>query len=262
MPATVIRAEHLRVFYGLKKILRDVSLQIAEGERVAIIGPNGVGKTTLLNVLGGLLTPQFGEVELFGLKRRGSIAEEREIRRQTLFLPADCWFPEERTAREYLHGIGEIYEIPLTRLADHVPRLLALFQMQGVADQAIKTYSAGQKKKMALCAALVAETPLLLLDEPFSGGLDPAGILALQKILQSFARTRSRTVVFTTPVPEIVAETADRILILNNGVIGGEYSLDDLRRNLRGGRSLASVLEELIFPEAADQIREYLEADA
>jgi ABC-2 type transport system ATP-binding protein len=262
MSAPAIRAAEVRVFYGLREILKEVSLEIAAGERVAIIGPNGVGKTTLLNVLGGLLTPQFGDVELHGLQRRGSIDEEREIRRKTVFLPMECWFPEDRTAREYLHGVGEIYDVPLLRLADHVPRLLQLFQMEAVADRTIRTYSAGQKKKTALCAALVAETSLLLLDKPFSGGLDPAGILALSMVLQSLSKSRSRTVVFTTPVPELVTETADRILVIKEGRIAGDYRLEDLRRGLTSGQSLADAMQQLIFPEAVEQIRDYLKAGA
>ena len=75
-------------------------------------------------------------------------------------------------------------------------------------------YSAGQKKKVALCSALVAEAPILLLDEPFSGGLDPAGILTLKRIIQHHARRKESTIVLTSPVPELVEEIATRIIVL------------------------------------------------
>ena len=70
-------------------------------------------------------------------------------------------------------------------------------------DSPIRTFSAGQKKKVALCSALVAEVPILLLDEPFSGGLDPAGLLTLKRIIQHHARRKDATIVLTSPVPEI-----------------------------------------------------------
>ena len=93
----------------------------------------------------------------------------------TVYLPDQPWLPAQRTAREFLLAVGRIYDVEDERLMEHVDQLLHLFDLSEQGDSPIRSLSAGQKKKVALCSALVAETPILLLDEPFSGGLDPAG---------------------------------------------------------------------------------------
>ncbi|MCP6726047.1 ATP-binding cassette domain-containing protein, partial [Klebsiella pneumoniae] len=85
------------------------------------------------------------------------------------------------------------------------------------ADWPIRSYSNGQQKKVAICGALVSEAAVLMLDEPFSGGLDPAGIMALKRVLRRRVEHDGATVVMTTPVPELVEELADRIALISDG---------------------------------------------
>ena len=113
---------------------------------------------------------------------------------------------------------------------EHVDHLLDLFDLGEQGDSAIKSYSAGQKKKIALCSALVTEAPVLFLDEPFSGGLDPAGLLALKRIFQHHASRKELTIVLTSPVPELVEEIATRIIVLHHGEILAFDTLDGLQR--------------------------------
>ena len=100
---------------------------------------------------------------------------------------------------------------------DHVERLLDVFDLARDRDWPIRSFSNGQKKKVAICSALVTDAPILLLDEPFSGGLDPAGILTLKRILSAWSENGGSTVVITTPVPELVEELADRIIVIRDG---------------------------------------------
>src|SRR5262249_10367694 len=151
-------------------------------------GPNGMGKTTLLGVMGGVLQPQHGYCAIAGVRRRQSVDDELSIRRLAVYLPDQPWLPALRTGREFLLAVGRLYDVNDDRLMEHVDRLLTLFELSKQADGPIRSYSAGQKKKVALCSALVTEAPLLLLDEPFSGGLDPAGILALKRLLQHLVK--------------------------------------------------------------------------
>src|SRR5688500_6532056 len=160
--------------YGVRPVLREVDLKIPAGRLTAIVGPNGMGKTTLLSVLAGVLSPQHGYVEIDGLRRRRTEEEELEIRRRVVYLPDHPWLPVLRTGREFLLAVGQLYIKDSDRLIDHVERLLALFQLRREGDWPIRSYSNGQKKKIAVAGALVTEAPILLLDEPFAGGLDPA----------------------------------------------------------------------------------------
>ncbi len=245
--------------YGVRPVLKNVTMSVRKGELIVVLGPNGMGKSTLLGVMGGVLTPQHGTISIDGLLRRQSVEDELEIRRRALYLPDRPWLPGNRTGREFLLGVGHLYDIPDGRLIEHVPRLLELFELSANADAPIRGYSAGQQKKVALCSALVAETPVLILDEPFSGGLDPSGLLALKRVLRHLVDKRQVTVVLSSPVPELIEEIADRILVLKDGMILALDTLDGLQRMTGTRGNLGQVLEHLIFPETTRNLEHYFE---
>ena len=171
--------------YGIRPVLKHINLRIERSELVVIVGPNGMGKTTLLGVMGGVLQPQHGHVTVGGHRRRQSAEEELAVRRMAVYLPDQPWVPESLTGREYLLAVGRLYDIDQDRLMEHVDRVLCLFELSEQGDHATSSYSNGQQKKIALASALVTEAPVLLLDEPFGGGLDPAGLLALKRVLKA-----------------------------------------------------------------------------
>ena len=166
-----------------------------------------------------------------------------------------------RTGREFILAVGRLYGIDDLRLFDHAERLLRLFELTTQGDQPIYTYSAGQSKKISLCSALVTEAPYLLLDEPFSGGLDPSGILALKRVLQRLAARDDVTIVMTTPVPELVEEIADRIAIVRDGELAAFDTADGLRRVTGAEGPLAEVLPRLLNPETLANIDSYFERE-
>ncbi len=246
--------------YGVKPVLRDVNLTIQPGELVGILGPNGMGKTTLLSALAGVLKPQKGHVEIGGRRRRSSIDAERDIRREVVFLPDHPWLPRNRTGREFLLSVGRLYEIDENRLIDHVERLLNLFELDRLADSPIRTHSAGQQKKVAICSALITEVPILLLDEPFSGGLDPSGILALKRVLKRLTDAGG-TIVMSTPVPELVEELADRLIVLREGTVAFDGTLEQMRQQTESTGSLGDMLEQLVFSQTLENIEQYFAED-
>lgn len=120
--------------YGVRPVLRDVELRIESAELTAIVGPNEMGKSTLLAVMAGVLSPQKGYVEVDGLRRRRTEEEESEIRRRIVYLPDHPWLPVNRTGREFLLGVGRLYEVNQLRLFDHIDRLLMLFELAREGD--------------------------------------------------------------------------------------------------------------------------------
>jgi len=245
--------------YGIRPVLKHVSLHVEPGELVAVVGPNGMGKTTLLAVIAGVLCPQKGTVLIDGMPRRHSVEMELEIRRRVVYLPDHPWLPQNRTGREFLLGVGRVYEVADDRLFDHVERLLELFDLATEGDWPIRSYSNGQKHKIAVCSALVTDAPILILDEVFSGGLDPAGIMALRHVMTHLTGRKQATIVMSTPVPEIVEETADRVVVLRDGSVAADGTLAELRNQTGSSGPLSEVLSRLVHPKTVESLKKYFE---
>ncbi|MFN7950645.1 MAG: ABC transporter ATP-binding protein [bacterium] len=255
----MIEAIGITQHYGVRPILRDVNLRVETGELVAIMGPNGTGKTTLLKVLAGVLSPQSGYVVVDGLRRRSSPATELAIRKRTVFLPAEPWVARTSTGREFLLAVGRLWEIGDERLLDHVEHVLDLFRLSHKADAAIGSYSTGERKKIALAGALVTDAKVMILDEPFAGGLDPAGIAALTRVLRSFAVRGERTIVIATPVPELVEGLAHRVAIVGDGSVLAFDTPARLRELVRAGASLQEAIERWSAGDSDDAVERYLD---
>jgi ABC-2 type transport system ATP-binding protein len=253
----LIRVVNLTQHYGVRPVLKDVSLEIPTGELVTVLGPNGMGKSTLLAALAGLLAPQEGYVEFDGVRRRSSPEGELAIRRKVAYLPDSPWLPLTRTGREFLMAIGGLYDLKPSHLMEHAERLLKLFNLTEQADWPMSSYSAGQQKKIALCGTLITEAPYLLLDEPFSGGLDPAGILALKRVLERLAASDHRTVVLTTPVPELIETFSERIVIIKEGRVAANDTVAGLKTAAGVDGPLELALERLMYPETLENIESY-----
>lgn len=243
--------------YGLRPVLSHINLHVPAGQLVAIMGPNGVGKSTLLGIIAGLIAPAKGHVEINGLRRRASEDVELQIRKQVAFLPDHPWLPEFMTAREWLLAVGQLYDIDADHLMDHISRLLDLFQLADKSDSPIRTVSNGQKKKIAICGALVTEAPVLVLDEPFTGGLDPSAILALRRVLKHLADRAEVTVVMASQIPEMVELVAHQIAILSGTRVIAYDTLDGLRAKTGCSGSLPEVFEKLVHPETLEHIENY-----
>jgi ABC-type multidrug transport system ATPase subunit len=253
----MIEARGITHHYGIRPVVKNVDVSVRSGELVVILGPNGMGKSTLLGVMAGVLAPRQGYVEINGLRRRSSAAAELQIRRQSTYLPDHPWLPLNRTGREFLMGVGGLYGIDDIRVLNHVELLLKLFELEREGDWPIRSYSNGQQKKIAVCSALVTETPVMFLDEPFSGGLDPSGIFALKRVLRRLVEQNGATVVMTAPVPELVEELADRVLILRAGQVAAFDAPAELRRQAGDVATLAEALERLVDTDTVENLAAY-----
>ncbi len=243
--------------YSVKPVLSHINLELSAGELAVLMGPNGVGKSTLLNIIAGLMAPAKGYVEINGIRRRATEEGELQIRRHIAFLPDQPWLPEFKTGREWLMAIGQLYDLDADRLMDHIPRLLELFQLSEKAEAPIRTYSNGQKKKLAICGVLVTEAPILVLDEPFTGGLDAAALLALSRVLKHLAAQREKTILMASQIGEMVEPMGARIAILEGAHLKAYETLEVLRARTGCSGSLSEVYERLVHPQTLEQIENY-----
>jgi ABC-2 type transport system ATP-binding protein len=257
----MIDVVNLTQHYGVRPILRDVNLRFPKGQLAVVVGPNGMGKSTLLGAMAGILSPQRGHVAIDGHIRRSSVEDELAIRRMTVYLPDQAWLPTNRTPREFLLAVGRLYDVPDDRLFSEIEKLLELFDLTPQSDSPLRSLSAGQSKKVALTSAFLTNTPIMLLDEPFSGGLDPGGILVLKRLLK-WQTGEGKTIVMTSPVPEIVEEVADTVVILKDGKVAAHDTVEGLRRLTGATGNLGTVLERILFPDTLRKIDAYLDGGA
>ncbi|MFA7230713.1 MAG: ABC transporter ATP-binding protein, partial [Victivallaceae bacterium] len=203
--------------------------------------------------------PIRGEIEIDGKIRRSSVENEKAIRRQLVYLPDDPFLPLRSTGREFLLSVARLYNLDSLHAMKHAETLLEVFDLKEKADSQIASYSTGQKKKLGLCSALITEAPIIVLDEPFSGGLDSAALLAMSKILKMLAGRVDVTVVMAVPVPELVEPLADKLVILADGKVIAYDTPDAIKQQAGGDISLSEALEKLANPNRINTIDQYLE---
>ena len=226
------------------------------------MGPNGMGKSTLLAVAVGVEAPFKGHVKINGLTRRSTVEDEQRIREKTVYLPAAPWLPSGLTGEDFLYAVGRVYDVAEERLIEHIPRLLKLFDLESHGSRSMSQYSSGQTKKIALCSALVTDAPVMILDEPFSGGLDSSALMAMKQLLADLVHKRNVTMLIAEPVPELVEAISDRIVVLFEGRIVADASPAALREMTHTTGTLEQSLEKLVRPDEVDKVREYLQGDA
>ncbi len=254
----MIHVNNVTLHYRIKPVLKGLDLHVRRGELLVLMGPNGIGKSTLLNLIAGVISPQKGSVEIDGLARRSSVENENKIRGITAFLSDHPWLPMSRTGREYLHSVGLLYVEDVGRVMEHSERLLKLFNLDSQADSLISTYSNGQQKKLAIAAVLLTDAKLLILDEPFTGGLDPAGVAVLKRLLKRLADKTDVTIVMATQLSEIAMALASRIALIKDGRIHMIDSPDKIIASQPGAANLEEAVERHLNPEALAGLEKYL----
>ncbi len=254
----MIKIENVSHHFFADYILRDVNLEVKKGELMVLMGPNGMGKSTLLSVVAGLFTPFKGKAIINGLERRDKMEEELSIRQQTFYLPDQAWIPHMKTGREYLLMTGKAYGLDPVETYEHAAKLIELYDLKDLADKCCANYSQGQKKKIGLCSAFISKAKVLILDEPFSGGLDSSGLITTKKLLKNLADHEDFTVLMAVPVPELVEEIADRVSIIAKGQILCTGTLNELKEQYKFEGTLAEFLEHILNPEKSGRLEKYL----
>jgi Cu-processing system ATP-binding protein len=204
----VIRFQAFTKRFGRRTAVDGLTLDVPRGEAVALLGPNGSGKTTTLKAAAGLITPTAGRVLLGD---DGAPAALPEARRTCSFLPQKSAFPDTLTGREVLEFFRRLRDVAPVRTTE----ALRFASLNGAGDRAVGTYSGGMLQRLGLAVAILPDTPVLLLDEP-TAALDPDGLCAFYGLVDR-RRAEGKTVFFTSHQLGDVERLADRIAILVEG---------------------------------------------
>lgn len=248
VPAVVypaIRAEGLVKTFGRRvRAVDGVSLEVQPGTVFGLLGPNGAGKTTVVNMLTTLLRPDSGRAEVVGIDvLRHPAAVRRSIGLAGQFAAVD----DNLTGAENLRLVGRLNHLARSVVRRRATNLLERFGLADAGNRTVKTYSGGMRRRLDLAAALVADPPVLFLDEPTTG-LDPRSRIDLWKEIEGLVR-EGTTLLLTTQYLEEADRLAERIAVVDHGRVIAEGTSEELKARLGG----AVVEVRLADPEQARQ---------
>ncbi len=223
-----IEVKNLVKSYAGITAVSDVSFTVQRGEIIGFLGPNGAGKSTTMRILTGYLPATSGVVNLCGLP----VATESDaVKRLIGYMPENNPLPEDMRVSEYLHYRGRLKEVPRKKLGDRIEEVLELCDLKRVRHRIIGKLSKGNRQRVGIAEAVLAEPPVIIMDEP-TIGLDPHQIIKVRDLIGSL-RGRMTVLISSHILPEIEM-TCDRVVIINQGRIVAAGTPNDLRREIIG----------------------------
>ena len=226
-PAAAISAEGLVKHFGNVHALNGVSLEVPTGSVLGLLGPNGAGKTTAVRILTTILQPDAGRAMVNGFD---VVADPRAVRRSIGLAGQYAAVDENLTGRENLTLVGRLNHLTKSAAGIRALELLDQFHLSDAGNRPARTYSGGMRRRLDLGAALVTHPPVLLLDEPTTG-LDPASRQDLWDVIGNLVADGT-TVLLTTQYLEEADRLADRIIVIDRGVIAAEGTAAELKARL------------------------------
>ena len=232
----MISATGLRKRYGDMVALAGLDLEVPAGSILALLGPNGAGKTTAVSILTTLLRADAGEATVAGANVR---REPAEVRKRIGLSGQYAAVDEQLTGRENLDMIARLYRMGGRTAKRKAGELLERFDLSAAGDRPVKTYSGGMRRRLDLACALVAEPPVLFLDEPTTG-LDPRSRSEMWRVIRELVG-KGTTLLLTTQYMEEADQLADDIVVIDHGSKIAQGSADDLKRKVGGERIAVAV---------------------
>ena len=203
-----IELQDLSKIYNEYSKVENVSFSVEKGEIVALCGGNGAGKSTLIKMITGILKPTSGEIWIDG-KPANTIS--KTYRTQFSYMPDDMLFPRQLTALEILAFFANLRGVEKEK-AEEVLGIVGLLDQR---NQLIKHFSKGMQQRLSFAQALLADTPLIILDEP-TNGLDPYWVYRFKEIMKQ-EKAKGKSILFTTHILSLVEEIADKAAFIERG---------------------------------------------
>jgi ABC-2 type transport system ATP-binding protein len=245
----MIHTLRLQKRYGKLVAVRNLNIEIEEGDIFGFIGPNGAGKTTTLRILATLLAPSWGEAYIDGIN---VMANPYGVKRVVGFMPDTFGVYDGMRLREYLDFFGAAYKIPKKKRSGMIDDVLTLTDLTSKADDYVSAFSRGMKQRCLLAKTLIHDPKVLLLDEPASG-LDPRARIELRELLKTL-RGMGKTIMISSHILSELGDMCNKIGIIERGEL---LAAGDFREILSKIRQVREIRIEVV--DGADVAAEILE---
>ncbi len=215
---SIIELKNISVFYNKRQIIENLSLSINKQEILGMLGPNGVGKSTIFNLITGLKDPNYGEIIIDGVNATKLPINERFTKFKLGLVPQYGGLIHDLSLIDNLKLVSEIH-VKEKELRDHkINKIITQFEFESLLKIKAKNLSGGQKKKLVIAMSLMNDPKILLLDEPFAA-LDILTIKMLQKIIVNLQASEEISIVVCDHQARDLLNCVDRAIILSNGKI-------------------------------------------
>lgn len=222
---TLLRLKNVKKSFGRKNVLNGIDLEVKGGEILGYLGPNGAGKTTTIRVILNAIKHESGSMNFKG---NDILPREVEYRKYIGYMPENSTPFGFLNAEEYLTFIGKVYRIDNDALKNRISEFLNIFNLEKDKKRPLKNYSKGMKQKILFISSIIHNPPLLILDEPFAG-IEPNTAMLMRNIIIEMKK-KGTGIIFSSHVLEIVEKLADRIVLINKGIVVGEGMMNDLKQ--------------------------------
>jgi ABC-2 type transport system ATP-binding protein len=253
MTAAVV-IENLQKSYGDVQAVQDISFTVQPGEIFGLLGPNGAGKTTTIRCLCTLAKPDGGKIKVSGIS---AIANPKAARRRLGYVAQEVAIDKVLTGRELLQLQAALYHLPKAVAKERIEQLLQLLGLKDYADKKTGTYSGGIRKRIDLAAGLLHQPEVLVLDEP-TVGLDIESRMVVWDFLRQL-KAAGTTVLITSHYLEEIDALADRLAIIDRGLVIAEGTPSQLKDRI-GGDRVTLRIREFAPVEEAEKAKDMLQS--
>ncbi len=250
----MIKVKQIGKRFNKELTLKDIEMEVNNGEVVGLVGPNGAGKTTLLNIIAGVWLPSEGTIEIDGY----SVGDRNREANQLLgYIPDIPFMYPKLTGREFLQFVASLYKVEQEAIDRKISELEKALEISPWLDGLMEAFPRGVRQKMMLAAMLLHSPRILLLDEP-TANLDPKSARIVKELLQRMAK-QGASILLSTHILEIAERLCQRLVILDKGKIIAQGTIEELRQMAKSPLSnLEEIFLRLTGGEVYSELLKYL----